>query len=126
MDLAFMGIALQLARVKIMLVSDLMPLSLGLEELFTVHDGSTRRASGRAAATVRGKRDTHTMGVHLCSGIEPCHTLCLRAKVLCELHSGSSEQHGISVLGTQTHVLEGWAFALEILKPPGILPYFYQ
>jgi hypothetical protein len=36
-----------------MLVSELIPLSLGLEELFTVHDGSTRRASSGAAATVR-------------------------------------------------------------------------
>jgi len=62
MDLAFMGIALQLARVKVMLVSDLMPLSLGLEELFSVHDGPPAEPP-----PLSGEREIPTRWAYTCA-----------------------------------------------------------
>jgi len=73
-----MRITLQVARIKVdLLVSELILLSLELEELFTIHDGPSRRASTRTAATASRERNAHTLGVHLCSGIKPSLTLCL-------------------------------------------------
>ncbi len=56
-----MGVTLQVVEVKVKLViCELMPLSLELEELFTVHDSSSGKTSSGTATTARGKRDTHT------------------------------------------------------------------
>jgi hypothetical protein len=69
-----------------------MLLGLELEEFFAVHNSSSRRTSSETAtATARGKRDTHTLSIHLCSSIEPGFTLCFRTKTFGGLYSGSIE-----------------------------------
>jgi hypothetical protein len=63
-----------------------------LEEFFAVHDSSSGRTfSETAAAAARGKRDTHTLSIHLCSSIEPGFTFCFGTKTFGGLYSGSIE-----------------------------------
>jgi len=55
-----MRITLQVARIKVdLLVSELILLSLELEELFTIHDGPSRRASTRTATTASREKCPH-------------------------------------------------------------------
>src|ERR1700679_2759697 len=79
----------------------------------------TARTSSRTAAAARGKRDTHTLSIHLCSRIEPGFTLCFRTKAFGGLHNGSNEWHSVGMLGTQTPCLRrDQILHFEILKPP--------